>query len=127
MEDFRETRDILRCNPSFHGRKRNDDVIMNVTGVQFGRLEGLFRITLPSKLTLDLCLVTTFKASKWQPPTFWEGCTVIEETGPMFLHPDYLIRGALLTNTDLINPCNRYFVEDTIDNDMFLRRLGIDM
>lgn len=122
LEDFREQRDNIRCHPDFHTRERRDCVILNTENHQFGRVEGLFRCTLPSSATYDVALVTTFKTSRWRPDTDWAGCTVVEPAGTMFISPQYFIRGALLVDTDLrYLTGRRFFVDDVFDNDMFLR------
>jgi hypothetical protein len=47
---------------------------------------------------------------------------VMEETSAFFIAPRYVVRGALLVNTDLEKlTSTRYYVDDAFDNDMFLR------
>jgi hypothetical protein len=47
---------------------------------------------------------------------------VVEEAGMMFVTPEYLIRGVLLVDVELRDECgNLFFVDDVVDNDMFLR------
>jgi hypothetical protein len=93
LEDFREQRDILHCSPLFHGRPRYDSVCLNTTDAQFGRLEALLRCYLPSGRVQDLVFVQAMKKSKWRPPTFWDGCTVVEKARGMLLMPQYVLRG----------------------------------
>jgi hypothetical protein len=122
VEDFRARTDKLRCNPTYHGRARYDFAWFNVEGMQFARLEGLFRCHLPSGVTRDVLLVQGFKDTRWRPQTFWDGCKVVEKGPSRFVLPDYVVRGALLVDTELGRPnSQRFFVDDTVDNDMFLR------
>ncbi|KAJ7858830.1 hypothetical protein B0H14DRAFT_3085032 [Mycena olivaceomarginata] len=103
LEDWRGLRDIVRCNPSFHGHPRYDSVLFNSDSpdMAFARLHSLLRCTLESKHH-------TAGAR-----TEWAGCQVREEVPEYsFLLMDYAIRGALLTPV----PGN-----DAVDTDMFLR------
>jgi hypothetical protein len=122
QEDFRYKRDILHCSPNFHGRPRFDGVLLKTEATQFGRLEGLYRCTLPSGSVREVALIRAFTESSWRPPSSWAGCRVIEQGDLMFVTPQYLIRGALLVDTDLTRLTgDHYFVDDVVDNDMFLR------
>ncbi|KIJ31105.1 hypothetical protein M422DRAFT_267313 [Sphaerobolus stellatus SS14] len=42
LEDWREKRDILRCNPNFYGEPRFDCVVINTAPISFGRLQAIF-------------------------------------------------------------------------------------
>jgi hypothetical protein len=122
QEDFRLERAILRCSPEFHTRKRYDGVLLRTTTARFGRIEGLFRCKLANGECRDVALVQAFKEVGWRPSTSWSGCRVVEESESMFVTPDYLIRGVLLVDTDLEGlTANRFFVDDTVDPDIFLR------
>jgi hypothetical protein len=47
---------------------------------------------------------------------------VVEEADTMFVTPEYLIRGVLLVDVDLQDEAgDRCFVDDVVDNDIFLR------
>jgi hypothetical protein len=47
---------------------------------------------------------------------------VVEKGDIMFVTPEYLTRGVLLVDTDLKQLVGeRYFVDDIVDNDIFLR------
>jgi hypothetical protein len=129
LEDWRAARDILRCKPDFHTRKRYDGVLLNTEDVRFARLEGLFRCTLPSGVVRDVAMVRPFRASSWRPRSSWNGCQVVELTterdgspATMFVSPEYFVRGVLLVDTDLKRLAGRrFFVDDVVDNDIFLR------
>jgi hypothetical protein len=120
-EDFRECIDTMHCTESFHSRDRYDWAILN-TDVQFARVEGLFRCYLPSGNEREVVLVRGTKPVKWRPSTSWDNLQVMEETSAFFIAPRYVVRGALLVNTDLEKlTSTRYYVDDAFDNDMFLR------
>jgi hypothetical protein len=122
QEDFRECEDILRCSPSFHGRPRYDSVMINTDSHDFGRLELLFRCEMPSGKKHDLMLITPFKSSKWKPRTLWDNCKIYDPAAPRILSLRYATRGALLVDTDLIALSGQhFFVDDLIDQDMFIR------
>lgn len=122
QEDFRSCRDILRCSNNFYRRKRYDGVLLRTRDVKFGRLEGLFRCTLPNGVTRDVALVRALRESNWRPSSPWSGCRVVEEANSMFISPQYIIRGVLLVDTDLVNlPATQYYVDDVVDHDIFLR------
>jgi hypothetical protein len=123
LEHFREAHDILRCNANFHSLARFDTVILNTTGIPFGRIEGLFRCQIAGSSTIyELMLVTALRDCKWRPPTSWDNSRVVEPAGPRIIGAKYAIRGALLTDVDLEKRTGRqYIVEDCVDGDMFLR------
>ncbi|KAK6966916.1 hypothetical protein R3P38DRAFT_3337690 [Favolaschia claudopus] len=102
LEDWRGLRDIVRCNPIFHGQRRQDCVLVNsdAPGMSFARLSAMIR-----------CTLEKFKPSKWRPNTNWTGCHVHEQSKEYsLLLMDYVIRGALL-----------HYLIVTVDADMFLR------
>ncbi|KAJ7033041.1 hypothetical protein C8F04DRAFT_958197, partial [Mycena alexandri] len=128
LEDWRGVRDIVRCNPSFHGHTRHDkfDVLVNsdAPGMSFARLYALLRCKLENGRQIDLALlVREFKPNKWKPKTRWAGCQVHEKVkGYFLLLMDYVIRGALLTPVPGKGKENSvHFFVDTVDADMFLR------
>jgi hypothetical protein len=126
-EDWRQLTDILRVNENYHGGPRYDSVLVNSTDMPNARLELLFRIQLPSGTSYDLALVRAFKACRWTPPTRWNGCRVVEDGEPRIISLKYIERGSLVVNTDLLKPGGRmYYIDDMVDNDMFLRINNID-
>ncbi|KAJ7895434.1 hypothetical protein B0H13DRAFT_2523871 [Mycena leptocephala] len=124
LEDWRGLRDILRCNPSFHGNARFDSVLFNSDspGMSFARIFALLCCTLESKRQFDVALVRAFPQRKWKPWTEWAGCQVHKEVKSYsLLLTDYVIRGALLTPVNEGGKENICFLVDTVDADMFLR------
>ncbi|KIJ46707.1 hypothetical protein M422DRAFT_249872 [Sphaerobolus stellatus SS14] len=95
LEDWREKRDILRCNPSFHNRPQYDCVVINTNPITFARLEFIFTCEDASKRQCDIALVQTLKDSPWQPRTKWEGCRILEDNSYRFILLKYLIVGAI--------------------------------
>ncbi|KAJ7033038.1 hypothetical protein C8F04DRAFT_1396277 [Mycena alexandri] len=124
LEDWRGVRDIVRCNPSFHGHTRHDSVLVNsdAPGMSFARLYALLRCKLENGRQIDLALVREFKPNKWKPKPRWAGCQLHEEVkGYFLLLMDYVIRGALLNPVPGKGKENLHFFVDTVDADMFLR------
>jgi hypothetical protein len=128
-EDLLECEDIMRCNPSFHGRTRNDTIIVNAADFQYARLELLFRVFGPGDSFFDMALVRAYRQSSWRPRTLWDGCRVYEPGQPELMKLDYLVRGALMVDTNLRDLTGRhYYLDDLVDNDVFLRlNLSEDM
>ncbi|KAJ7687007.1 hypothetical protein B0H17DRAFT_939787, partial [Mycena rosella] len=81
LEDWRGLRDIVRCNPSFHGHSRYDSFLFDSDspGMSFTRICAFLRCTLESKRPFDIALVHQYRQSKWKPNTFWAGCQVYKE------------------------------------------------
>jgi hypothetical protein len=122
LEDFRGAEDYVRCSELFQSRVRFDSVMVNTETTRFGRLEGLFRCYLPSGRIQDVALLQTFKSSSWRPRTDYAGCVVLDLSEGMFVAPQYLVRGAVLVDTDLRELTGqRAIVNDAFDSDMFLR------
>ena len=124
--DWTATKDIMRCNPNFHGQTRFDCVIIHddAPGITCARLNGLLRCWLPSGNVLDLALVLGFTPSKWKPRTLWQGCRILDEdsNGDSYLvRMDYLLRGALICPVSEQDGERTYYFIDTVDSDMFLR------
>jgi hypothetical protein len=123
MEDWTETRDILRCNPDFHQRERYDCVIVNDNspGTTVVRLRSLLRCRLSSGKVIDMALVHAFTRNNWKPYTMWDNCQILaEDKESSFVLMDYIVRGALLC--PVFNSDARFhYIIDTVDGDMFLR------
>jgi hypothetical protein len=117
-------KDILRCNPHFHGEPRYDCVVVHddAPGITCARLQSLVRCWLPSGKIVDLALIRGFSSSKWKPRTLWKGCRILDEDdSSSIVMIDYLLRGALLCPvTERDGEKTHYFI-DTIDPDIFLR------
>jgi len=117
-------KDILRCNPDFHGSSRFDCVIIHddAPGITCARLEGLIRCWLPSGTVLDLALIHGFTRSKWKPRTFWKGCRILDEDkNSSIVGMSYLLRGALMCPVSEHDGEKAHYFVDTVDPDMFLR------
>ncbi|KAJ7814935.1 hypothetical protein B0H13DRAFT_2381356 [Mycena leptocephala] len=77
LEDWAERRDIVQCNPSFHGHLRRDFVLVNTTDsadLPCARLYNLFTCKSLDGRQHDIALVTMLKHSSWRPNTLWDGC-----------------------------------------------------
>ncbi|KAJ7899708.1 hypothetical protein B0H13DRAFT_2234203 [Mycena leptocephala] len=124
LEDWREARDIMRCNPSFHRNERYDSLLVNLAApaLHFARLRALLRCILPSGRQIDVALVHMFEASRWKPRTRWAGCQIRDEVKESsFLSMEHVIRGALLAPVSDAPEEPTHILIDTIDADMFLR------
>lgn len=122
--DWTEMKDILRCNPDFHGHPRFDCVVVHddAPGLTCARLKGLIRCWLPSGRVLDLALICGFTRSRWKPRTLWKGYRVLDEDGdPSIIMVDYLLRGGLVCPVSEQDGEKAHYFIDTVDPDMFLR------
>ncbi|KAJ7737168.1 hypothetical protein DFH07DRAFT_753146 [Mycena maculata] len=121
--DWDSGRDILRCNPMFHGRSRYDSIIYEGQGddLAMGQLELVFRCHLPHKATLDLAMIRPYRKTSWAARTRTD-CPMREWSGSstIFISLEHVTRGALLCP---IFGASRdvFYVIDCIDADMFLR------
>ncbi|KAJ7480474.1 hypothetical protein B0H11DRAFT_1724784 [Mycena galericulata] len=125
--DWNHGRDILRCNPMFHGRQRYDSVIYEARGddLAMGQLELVFRCHLPRKVTLDLAMIHPYRKSTWAARTRTD-CPMREwSIGSIFIALEHVTRGALLCPV-FGAPREVFYVIDCVDEDMFLRINDID-
>lgn len=122
--DWTELKDILRCNPDFHGKSRFDCVVIHddAPRITCARLRSLIRCWLPSGKALDLAVIHGFTGSKWKPRTVWKGCRILDEdNGSSIVRMDYLLRGALLCPVSEQDGEKAHYFIDTVDPDMFLQ------
>ncbi|KAJ6549454.1 hypothetical protein B0H10DRAFT_1969048 [Mycena sp. CBHHK59/15] len=125
--DWNNGRDILRCNPKFHGRPRYDSIIYEAQGddLAMGQLESVFRCHLPRKVTLDLAMIHPYRKSTWAARTRTD-CPMREwGPGSTFIALEHVTRGALLCHI-FGAPREVFYVIDCVDGDMFLRINNID-
>lgn len=130
MQDRRELRDILRCNPKYHDRPRYDCALINIDDspddLTVVRLCGLCRCRLNARgHEEDVALVKYFKQSTYKPNAVWRGCRKMDEEGQYeFVLLKYLIRGAHMIpvfNRPRTDPTNTFYFNDVVDNDMYMR------
>ncbi|KAJ7269664.1 hypothetical protein C8J57DRAFT_318118 [Mycena rebaudengoi] len=100
MVDWRSARDILRCNPKFHGAPRFDSVIYETDDdpLAMGQLQLVFRCHLPNSTELDLAMIHPFRKTSWQPKTPTD-CPIREQSSvqsSIFIALEHIVRGALL-------------------------------
>ncbi|KAJ6613466.1 hypothetical protein B0H10DRAFT_1805446, partial [Mycena sp. CBHHK59/15] len=118
--DWNNGRDILRCNPKFHGRQRYDSIIYKAQGedLAMGQLELVFRCHFPCKITLDLVIICPYRKSTWAVRT----CTdcPIREWSPssIFIALEHVTQAALLCPIFKV-PREVFYVIDCVDQDMF--------
>ncbi|KAI0271244.1 hypothetical protein BC834DRAFT_818216 [Gloeopeniophorella convolvens] len=125
--DFKRYIDFVYCNPSFHGQKRYDFVIVQAEAGQcfFARLLFAFTCSI-ADTTLAICLVrpceaasgTAARNAKDRQLKF---CRVREKTSVEFIFARSIIRGAPLIES--FERANEYLVMDVVDHagDLFLR------
>ncbi|KAJ7493651.1 hypothetical protein FB451DRAFT_1164530 [Mycena latifolia] len=122
MVDWRCERDILRCNPSFHGLPRYNSVIFSAEDdlLAVGQIEYLFRCHLPHRVPLDLAMIRPYCVSTWKPRTCTD-CPIREKgSRPVFISLEHITRGALLSPI-FGAPREVFYVVDCVDEDMYLR------
>ncbi|KAJ7263308.1 hypothetical protein C8J57DRAFT_1070690 [Mycena rebaudengoi] len=129
MVDWRSARDILRCNPKFHGAPRFDSVIYETDDdpLAMGQLQLVFRCHLPNSTELDLAMIHPFRKTSWQPKTPTD-CPIREQSSAqssIFIALEHIVRGALLCPIFGAKQ-GIHFVIDCIDEDMYLRLNNID-
>ncbi|KAJ7142518.1 hypothetical protein C8R44DRAFT_603110 [Mycena epipterygia] len=125
--DWNKGKDILRCNPMFHGRRRYDSIIYEAqdNDLAMGQLELVFRCHLPRKVTLDLAMIHRYRKSTWSAKTRTD-CPMREwSNGSTFIALEHVTRGALLCPI-FGAPREVFYVIDCVDEDMFLRINNID-
>ncbi|KAJ7236320.1 hypothetical protein C8J57DRAFT_1088249 [Mycena rebaudengoi] len=125
--DWNIGRDILRCNPEFHGRRRYDSVIYEAHGddLAMGQLELVFHCHLPCKVTLDLAMIQPYRKSTWAAKTHTD-CPMHEWTSScIFIALQHVTCGALLCPI-FGAPREIFYVIDCVDEDMFLRVNNIE-
>ncbi|KAJ7887705.1 hypothetical protein B0H13DRAFT_2235087 [Mycena leptocephala] len=97
LEDWTERRDIVRCNPSFHGHLRRDYVLVNTTDsadLLCAHLYDLFTCKSLDGRQHDIAPVSMLKHSSWRPNTLWDGCRAYEEPKEsQLMFMKYFIRG----------------------------------
>ncbi|KAL1754470.1 hypothetical protein FB107DRAFT_275798 [Schizophyllum commune] len=125
-EDWRELRDMVRCNPCFFGEARYDCILLdyNTADLSFGRLQSLIRVELPSGRRVELAMVHPFTRSTWKPRTQWDGARIYSESRNIeFVLMDYVVRGALLAPAFGQSRKELHYLVDALDSDMFLRTI----
>ncbi|KAJ7267758.1 hypothetical protein C8J57DRAFT_1181509 [Mycena rebaudengoi] len=127
--DWRSARDILRCNPHFHGAPRFDSVIYedDDSSLAMGQFHFLFRCHLPGDSALDLAMVRPFRRTAWQPNTRTD-CPIREILplkGCHFIAVEHIVRGALLSPI-FGGKDGMHYIIDCIDEDMYLRVHNVD-
>ncbi|KAJ6522057.1 hypothetical protein B0H19DRAFT_973693, partial [Mycena capillaripes] len=127
--DWRSTRDILRCNPHFHGTPRYDCVIYSASDdpLAMGPLKLLFRCRLPENVCLDFgddisTIIACGRDSSWKPKTRTD-CPIRAQASAAsskFIALTHVIRGVFLCPI-FAGRAGMFYVVDCIDEDMYLR------
>ncbi|KAJ7248708.1 hypothetical protein C8J57DRAFT_1672463 [Mycena rebaudengoi] len=127
--DWRSARDILRCNPHFHGAPRFDSVIYedDDSSLAMGQFHFLFHCHLPGDSALDLAMVRPFRRTAWQPNSRTD-CPIREILplkGCHFIALEHIVSGALLSPI-FGGEDSMHYIIDCIDEDMYLRVHNVD-
>ncbi|KAJ7088994.1 hypothetical protein C8R44DRAFT_649100, partial [Mycena epipterygia] len=125
--DWRSARDILRCNPHFHGAPWFNSVIYDDDSFSMGQFHFLFHCHLPSDVELDLAIVRPFCRTAWQPNTRTD-CPIHQQLPLKSCHVialEHILRGALLSPI-FGGKDGMYYIIDCIDEDMYLRVNNLD-
>jgi hypothetical protein len=122
MVDWRCERDILRCNPSFHGLPHYDCLIFSAEDdlLAMGRIRYLFRCHLPHRVSLDLAMIWPYRASTWKPRTRTNYPIREKGSRPIFISLEHVTRGAVLTPI-FGAPREVFYVVDCVNENMYLR------
>lgn len=120
MEDWRPSKDILRCNTEFHGHPRFDFVAINTNPISFAQLLFIFTCKDSKDQQCDLALVKMLVPSVLKSVR-WEGMQAFEEQDVQFICLEYVIRGCHFI--PFFSPSKKkvYFLNDVVDNDTFVR------
>lgn len=119
MEDWRSSKDILRCNTNFHGRERFDFVAINTDPVSFAQLLFVFTCKDSEDRQCDVALVKMLMPSVLKSIQ-WEGMQAFEEQDVQFISLEYIIRGCHFIPF-FSSKKKIYFLNDVIDSDTFVR------
>lgn len=120
MEDWRQSRDILCCNPDFHGHPRFDFIALNTNPISFARLLFIFTSTVSKKQEYDLALVRMLVPSSLKSVE-WEGMQAFQEKAIQFISLEYVIQGCHFIPFFSQSKKKIYFLNDLIDSDAFIR------
>lgn len=120
MEDWRLSKDILRCNPIFHRHPRFNFVAINTNPISFAQLLFIFTCKDSRGWQCDLALVQMLVPSALKL-TWWEGMQAFEEDDVQFICLKYIIRGCHFIPFFSQSRKKIYFLNDLVDNDTFVR------
>lgn len=130
MVTWRQSIDFLRCNPRFHGKARDDGVILDEAPGQvlFGILRAVFLVDLPhiAEKPQPFILVSTLKPvanARLQRSDKKLGLYRLRQQHTEFFHANSIIRGCFLVPD--FDDHGVFYAGDTVDTDMFLRLRSI--
>ena len=81
FRDWREKRDILRCNPQFQEGACYACFVINTSPTSLGRLQASFTSRDNDKKEGTVDMVRLFQLSSWKPRTGWDGYHVFAGRG----------------------------------------------
>ena len=119
--------DTLQTHEDFHGRKQEESVILKgIHGQSYTKVLLLFKVYL-SSTTYDVACIQDYSVvphSMVHEDDHDTGfqCLMLDDSpsGTRFVSPEEFVCAAFVVNTD-DNHINCYFMNDLVDNDMYLR------
>ena len=116
--------DVLRTHELFHSRKREESAILRAAhGQRYAKILMLFSISVSGKMHDVVfiqdydCIPNSMLNEDDRDVGFQQIC--LGDTS-RFVSPEEFVRAAFIINTD-DNRLHRYFVNDLVDDDMYLR------
>ncbi|KAJ7301222.1 hypothetical protein DFH08DRAFT_996074 [Mycena albidolilacea] len=117
LDDWSDEKDLLRCNPQFHGHARYDGaMVLTPTGHIFVRLIYIFKVSANDK-TYPFALVQPMDAPEKALKLF----RVRARQASEFILVRSIVRGAVLVPDSDPERKGDFFVMDVPEGDMFLR------
>jgi len=119
--------DTLWTHEDFHGRKQEESVILKgIHGWSYVKVHLLFKVYLSSTMydvafIQDYSVVPHSMVCEDDHDTGFQ-CLMLDDSpsGMRFISPEEFICAAFVVNTD-DNCINCYFMNDLVDNDMYLQ------
>ncbi len=119
--------DTLWTHEDFHGRKQEESVILKgIHGWSYAKVHLLFKVYLSSTMydvtfIQDYSVVPCSMVREDDHDTGFQ-CLMLDDSpsGMRFVSPEEFVCAAFVVNTD-DNCINCYFMNDLVDNDMYLQ------
>ncbi len=118
--------DTLQTHEAFHGRKQEESVILKgIHGQSYAKVHLLFKVSI-SSTTYDVAFIQDYSVvphsmvCEDDHDTGFQ-CLMLDDSpsGTRFISPEEFMHAVFVVDTDE-NCINCYFVNDLVDNDMYL-------
>src|SRR5258708_20740658 len=119
--------DTLQTHEDFHGKKQEESVILkSIHGQSYTKVHLLFKVSISSTM-YDMAFIQYYSVvpcsmvCEDDHDTGFK-CFMLDDSpsGTRFISPEEFVHAAFVVNTD-DNCINCYFVNDLVDNDMYLQ------